>query len=105
MASEQFFTSVYGEELIPIGNRNTFVTCSTWQGEPLIHIRRYAQTEPKNGEEEGEEEIGLYPTRKGVALNETEFEDLVVRLDTLRRKIEKLRKKKMQKKGGVFKRK
>jgi hypothetical protein len=49
-----------------VGSGNTYMSVSPWEGRSKIHIRHY--------ESKGEGEK-LFPTKKGIALTESEFED------------------------------
>ena len=87
------FESVHGDQLMPLGDRSTFVCVSQWRQEPLVHIRRYMKTEETEGEvaENGERQK-LYPTKKGVCLNEQELDSLIAGLDKIKKKVKTLKK-------------
>ena len=72
-----------GDNMNVIGERNTFAVWSLWKNQPLLHIRRYARDD---------EQKKMYPTRKGIALNEKEFYALLDAQPQLKKQLKKLKK-------------
>ena len=71
-----------GQRLIPLGVRHTYVSCSTWEGQTLIHVRKYITRD------------GVWvPTQKGIAMNKEEFHELINQQPTILRQIEELEAK------------
>ena len=82
-----------GENLIPIGERNIFLSVSKWQGNNLIHIRKYKI------EEEGDEKEKIIPTPKGIALQEEEFDKVLESAERIKKELRKTKRQPREERG------
>ena len=88
-----------GERLYRVGEdkRNIFLTVSEWKGKSLIHIRRYIS------EDTEDEEKNWFPTSKGIALTETEFDKVMNSKGIVKKELSAIKKKKNKSAGPTKK--
>lgn len=95
-----------GELMIPIGNKNTFVTCSNWNDQRLIHIRRYVKPDDNQDDDGSSSDdaatkkprLMLLPSKKGIAMTEAEFDQLHGLYDKVKKAFKKGPQKNSKKK-------
>ena len=79
------FTKKDGEILIPIGDQDKFACVSDFKDVLYVHIRKFTDDKDKDDK---------LPTRKGIALTETEFNELLEKQDRLKQILHQLQKDK-----------